>query len=442
MKKNRYLLFLLFFVLFLVCSGSFVHALEIKDYPSLPGVEAPSADCTTNCLPKFVVYIFGLLIYVAGAVSLISFTIGAIGLINPNPEAHGDAKDRMKGSVFGLVLTLTSFIILNTINPVLTNPTINPLPPLPGVYYVNNNGEQQPCPAENPDTSGAIKAGLTRIKYTCTDNKGPNLLVWLFPDKNFGPIASATIFRVPCGNPPMGIGGGSFKVAIETPGIYYCMGGCSGNECSGYMSGAVTSSQDKIEAPFRGNIQSVRIVNDPTNNIYYGAIFHGATGLKSGGQCGKPLANEGNDSRCFAVSKNTASAVDIFRLNKTPATSGDGVSFYSDTFGPNAGSRGGYDDIPNKYVKINSPFSQIYPGTMLFDYTNIAREPEYIAKYPTFQSKPGSINIKGSYLVGLYSNGSSYCQTFNGNQVVADLNAQPFIASGGQLDTVYIIPTQ
>jgi hypothetical protein len=64
----------------------------------------------------------------------------------------------------------------------------------------------------------------------------------------------------------------------------------------------------------------------------------------------------------------------------------------------------------------------------------------------TFQDCPGSIKIKGSYLVALYSDNEnssrpSYCQTFNSD--VENLNTEPVIASyEAKLGNVYIIPTK
>ena len=118
-KKNRYLLFLIFIVAFLSLSGGFANALEVTSYPPIPGLVAPSSNCTGNdCLSIYVSYWFGLLVYIAGFLALISFTVGAVGYIisSENPTSSGNAKDRMKGSVLGLILTLSAFLILKTIN--------------------------------------------------------------------------------------------------------------------------------------------------------------------------------------------------------------------------------------------------------------------------------------------------------------------------------------
>ena len=80
---------------------------------------------------------------------------------------------------------------------------------------------------------------------------------------------------------------------------------------------------------------------------------------------------------------------------------------------------------------------------MNFLWTNVDQPPAYQTMCKTFQSCPGSIDIKGSYLVGLYSTPSSnYCQTFTEN--VANLNTEPILGAGNlstSFDKIYIIPT-
>lgn len=63
----------------------------------------------------------------------------------------------------------------------------------------------------------------------------------------------------------------------------------------------------------------------------------------------------------------------------------------------------------------------------------------------TFEDCPGSIEIKGSYLVGIFSEdllmGDTYCQTFA--KTVPNLNVQDIIASGSEeTGQIYIIPVQ
>ena len=355
MKKNRFLLFLGFLVFSLFLAVNFVSAIEVDlglgDNPKLP---------------EYVAFLFGWVISIAGVLALISFTIGAVQLIisGDSPEVSSSAKDRMKGAVLGLVLTLSSFLILKTINPNLINLTTKPLP------------------------------------------------------------------EVVIAPPP------------PQPGVYFYLDAA----CKGNYYGPTILPMDNIEDPFGGKINCVKIINDPENDINYGVIFHKETGLSNGGDCTVPIINAADDdvSKLFPVTDSAlTNAADVFRVNPTPGASGSGITFYSETYGWNVGASGGF------YIRtdgtITFPFSSINDlSTMEFKWKQAVTE-DYKNVCATFQDCPGSIKIKGSYLVGLYSQSSAnnklYCQTFTKD--VPNLNTEAIIASGGsQIETVYIIPTQ
>jgi len=445
--KNKYLIFSIFAIAFLFASASFVLALEVT-YPNMPML--PNLNTSNPGIGEYVGYFFGLLIYVAGIVSLISFTVGAVQLISPSVEAHNDAKDRMKGAVLGLVLTLASFVIIRTINPALITPTLNPLPGVAGIFLINGS-QQRPAPQEEVDTSKYLQDGFNQIKYCCnSDCSGGfnnNLLVWKFPKTNLEggntDINSTVVDRVQCGGTSDIDNFGSFKMAFENYGVYFCFGGCNGNMCAGYMSGVNTTSQNNINVPPGTRITAVRIVNDnwgtfnddPKSDTYYGVILHKNSDLQSGGQCGGVITHEG----CYPVNID-ARSVDIFRLNQNPGTAGDGVSFYSEPFGTASSARAGYYLVSDNEIALPPPPTEIFAGDMNFLWNNVPAPEGYKAQCETFQSCPGSIKIKGSYLVGLYS-GMSYCQTFT--QDVNNLKAEPILAPGDkQINSVLIIPTK
>jgi len=444
--KNKFLLSLVFFIAFLFLGANFVFALEAK-YPDIPGL--PSLNGGSLNISSYIGYFFGFLIYVGGVLALISFVVGAIGLISPNIESHNDAKDRMKNALLGLILTASSFLILQTINPTFVAPTMTSLPGVAGIFYTNGS-EKKPCPSENPDTS-TIPQGFNNIQYICSGSD-PALLIWMFPDKNFENYQKASVKRITCNN-TIPIGEGSFQLAFETPGIYYCLGGCGGdNMCSGYMSNAISSSQDVIDARFSGKIGAVRVVNDPENNTYYEAIFHQQTGLDNVGKCSYPIPAENNNQKivCEGLDFPNASAVNIFMWNKGPAsTSGGGVTFYSEAYGASIGTQNrgeGFCAINND--KIIGLFS-VKSDKLVFNSGNSVYSCGYSEKtmsqykdlYKTFSERHGSINIKGNYLVGLFSSpntGGAYCQVFEGD--ANNLNMEPFIASGQSIESIYILP--
>ncbi|MDD4990568.1 MAG: pilin [Candidatus Pacebacteria bacterium] len=501
MKKNKYLIFSSFIIIFIFLSaGSAFAALEVT-YPTIPGL--PNINQNNPGISEFVGYFFGLGIYIAGVLSLISFTIGAIGIVaasaTGDPSKRGDAMDRIKGAVLGLVLTMASFVIIRTINTNLITPSLTPLPGVQGVFYTNGK-EKKPVGIEVSDVANRgedlIKNGFNSIIYDCKDDSlAPALLIWEFPNKGLEAgnpdYKGVRVMRKFCGGTEPISGLGSFRMAFETPGVYYCLGGCSGGLCSGYMSGVKTASQDKIEEAFAGKIKGVRFVN--SDSIDYGIIFHKVAGLQNGGECNYPITGSG----CYSIDSAgdpliQASAADIYIFNKNPISSGDGVDFYSEPFGWTSGKDAGYYKVSSNMI---NPAFTMKADYMCYDYKNVSR-PDYY-KYKcyheeeskcevqdnmcdpengdadclpgetcsiytyscvgendevfcsdtaceTFQDCPGSIDIKGKYLVAVYSkdtNKKTYCQTFTKD--VENLKTKQIIVPGEkQVEGVYIIPTK
>jgi len=411
--------------------------------------------------------------------------------------------DRIKGAVLGLVLTMASFVIIRTINTNLITPSLTPLPGVQGVFYTNGK-EKKPVGIEVSDVANRgedlIKNGFNSIIYDCKDDSlAPALLIWEFPNKGLEAgnpdYKGVRVMRKFCGGTEPISGLGSFRMAFETPGVYYCLGGCSNSACSGYMSSANTTSQDKIADAFREKIKGVLIVNN--KNTRYGVIFHETIGLTNGGFCSYPILNTGNTSRCEPVNV-SASAANIFVLNLNEGnntSSGDGVDFYSEPYGWDTGASAGFYNIQN-YEISNNNYLNSRADEMCFNYKNVDQPDSYKYKCyheeeskcevqdnmcdpengdadclpgetcsiytyscvgendevfcsdtacETFQDCPGSIKIKGSYMVDLYSqignDGPVYCQTFTKD--VPNLKTQSIIAPGTlYLSGVYIIPTK
>jgi len=396
MIKNKYFLFCSLVAVSLFCFVGFVLATEVT-YPSIPGLVAPN-DCKTNCLPTFVSYWFGLLIYLASAISLISFAIGGIGMIisGDNATAASDAKDRMKGAVLGLVLTMFSFFILRTINESLVSPSLTPLPGVMGVFYTNGT-ERAPVGLMVDNVANRpkelIENSFNSITYDCIEGQetiAPMLLIWEFPKPGFqgndNNYSGVVVKRLACGAKE-NIGSlGSFKMAFETPGVYYCLGGCSGDMCAGLMSGVQNVSQNQIGEPFAGKIKGVRIVSYPSDDANYGAIFHKVMGLENGGHCNLPITNSGTTPVCKPVSDTASTfAVDIFRVGKDYQASGNGVTFFSEANGELTENKAGSFEVKKSQV---NPYQQLDPSTMCFDYTNKNATLTY--KYKCTDSKCGT----------------------------------------------------
>jgi hypothetical protein len=164
--------------------------------------------------------------------------------------------------------------------------------------------------------------------------------------------------------------------------------------------------------------------------------------------------SENPSEKCYNVTFNgssiNASSIDIFTRNFTnPETSGDGIEFYSEPFGWSSGAKAGKCFLSQKAGQSN--FTQcsslgavetnlvVYTQDMAFDYTNVDRPQEYKQLYTNFQKRPGSIRIKGNYLVALYAQ-NYYCQTFYKD--IPNLNEMEFTAQGNNITSISVIPTK
>lgn len=222
------------------------------------------------------------------------------------------------------------------------------------------------------------------------------------------------------------------------------------------MSGPYISDQNQIPAAFQ-KMGGVRFVSD--GQTQYGAIFHENPDVAGGGSCSWPTWGEikagQTSSTCYNLKAGSSapnmrfSSANIFSVNwKDPVSSGDGVNFYTEPFGESSGGKDrgeGYYLVKKEDIK---PYWFAKTFDMTFDkdkqianYTDNT-QPDYKKTCPNFQSKPGSVYIKGRYLVTLYSgaNGGWYCQTFN--QTVTNLNAKEIIPVNAKVNSVYIIATQ
>lgn len=433
---KKYKSFLLFFSLLWVffSNTKLAYGLEIKDYPRIPFL--PIIEQGSE-LPVFISYFFGLGIYLVGTIAVISLVIGGIRLIASagNPGAIGDAKERIIGAIIGLVLTLSSVIILQTINPVLVTPSLTPSGEVAGIFYTNG-AEDKSAPDSEEDTDN-VPAGFESLIYKCAQGAySPALLVWQFPEENFGGELDAFVERITCGNKTSIIGASSFKWAFETPGIYYF----TKTDCEGFMSRANISNTQQIEEPFKDDIKSIKIINDTAYNINYGAILHKEINFR--GDCSLPLMESGCEGGCCNVSLPTSS-INIFVLNQDkPETSGNGIVFYSKPFGYKTGANSGYFVLsPTAIGEFWRSNPTAIDFTNSYNLVDVPDGEKQLCK--NFKNCPGSIKVQGNYLVIPYAQQPEsynlYCQVFDKD--VPNLKEEEVTAVQGRiLDSIIVIP--
>ncbi len=122
-KKQK--LISLFLLLFLLFGVNFVFALEI-DYPRLPGTEPPQDFLKTapaEEIPSlYVKYLFNLVIWLVGIIAFGALIYGGIKYLisTGKAEAMASAREQISAVFFGVLILLSSFFILKTLNPQLT----------------------------------------------------------------------------------------------------------------------------------------------------------------------------------------------------------------------------------------------------------------------------------------------------------------------------------
>jgi len=312
--------------------------------------------------------------------------------------------------------------------------TLTELPVTEGIFYTNNS-DFKPAPNSEADTSN-IPTGYKALSYKCS--AGPVLLIWKFPKKNFvgsnENYGGVVVTRKKCGETEGLSGYGSFKVAFETPGVYYCMNDCNGNMCSGYMSESMSSST-VLPAPFKNNLKSVRIVNDLTNDLHYGIVFHSKDDPSAAGNCSKIFysTDKNKEIECFNNISNSASATVFYWNDKDYQKSGTGIDFYSEPFGWNEGARAG------KYFLNSDTIKDFWTGnaqSLPLTYTGIRRPDKYKEIYQNFRQRSGSIDIKGNYTVILWAGPS--CQVFFKD--IVNLKSTELTINGANIDKINVIP--
>lgn len=114
--KKYFVIILLFLLAFTLCGNAI--AQEV-DYPNVPGAETPGSGTT---LPGFIVYIFNFALFLGVVITGGSVLFAGILYLTAgaNRSRLEKAKSRIKYAFFGLVLLLSSYLLLNTINPNLT----------------------------------------------------------------------------------------------------------------------------------------------------------------------------------------------------------------------------------------------------------------------------------------------------------------------------------
>lgn len=133
---------LIFFVLFFLLEAGVVLALEVE-YPSMPGAEPPQVFLEKiekgeipkeKALPLFIKYFLSLALVVSVSICLLILIIGGLRYVTStgNPASMAEAIKQISQAGLGLIVILSSYLILTAINPdlsILRLPSWEKVPP-------------------------------------------------------------------------------------------------------------------------------------------------------------------------------------------------------------------------------------------------------------------------------------------------------------------------
>lgn len=325
--QKKYKKFILFFaVVFLFLTvGHAVFALEVS-YPRIGGVTITN----NTTLPQLIEYFFNVAIAIAGVLGVFSLTIAGLKLLASagNPGAMGEARERILGSILGIILLMFSFILLQTINPALVNPRATTLTASlpPGDYIVidntgpstgamrNNNSNLFGITTAYADSGGVVDNQWevipaegggeipldAKFYINICPVGGKSSILWQYPGKSANDAApGADAQVVPCGQlnetasnvAEIGVSltGQSYKAIPEDPGVYLFHGpGCF--EVSNNNSSEVITDSQEIPNDFKNSgTSSMFILNpDGENDPIYSVVLQDSEGK---GKCTDPYIN-------------------------------------------------------------------------------------------------------------------------------------------------------
>lgn len=371
MSGNKKLFLILFISLVLVSlAADFALARKLETtYPTVGNIPGPSS--TRTLLPDYVKYIFNLMVALSGI--LVFGVIVYAGFRHAtsagNPTTMSDAKDRIISAITGMIIILSSYLILNTINPqlVIINPILGTNEGVIVYDTLANCGIGMGNP-ESQEGPNAPKPDINYIKFgvssrTLDKLNGKAGAIWLYRSADDLKVnlysagdwggTSAPVEGQPgaCISSPM-LSAQSVELAWQNPGVYLCK--ADGKTCSVY-----TNSQSKLADGFDNKVASIKFKN--VGDVKYGAVLH--------------------------KNSNYQGACDVF----TAANPSSGLSDISSitVFSPSAAPQGAgvtlFDDIEYQGAST-TPFTSDRPSL------------------GNFNGKARSVQIDGNYMALLFRN--------------------------------------
>lgn len=210
--NHKIIYFIPFLILWSVLMGPLLLTANGAPFPQNPTVTVPTQGLPTD-LGQLIQQIFTWSLGLLGiAVFVMFFYAGLLWLTAAGNTANvGEAKSRMTNAVFGAILLLSSYLILNTINPNFVQNTFN----LKGLGTQSSQqgpgSDTQPPPYSGPQPPNIlVDVVAERAKYGSTPTNAElgkmlNAIAWKNKDagwglsgKNFGEKCPSPAGEIAC----------------------------------------------------------------------------------------------------------------------------------------------------------------------------------------------------------------------------------------------------
>lgn len=265
MKKIFKIFLLIFFLTFLLGSFSFAQRpLEIE-YPPMGGVPIT----TKTMLPEYIKYFFNFSIALAGFIAFVALVLGGFRFITSagDPTKLSDARNQVLAGFLGLIILLSSVLILTTINPQLIILKAPGIRALQGVILYSGECQKTLTPT-GEEGKDFLKVGASKniirppfsVQNIYFINSSKDLRLELFSSENYqgSPSFDSDTGDFPaeaCKSLTGSIS--SARITWKTPGVYLYAGTNYTDQSVYYPTSTAAFTQDK----FDDKTKSIKIRN-------------------------------------------------------------------------------------------------------------------------------------------------------------------------------------
>ncbi len=148
--------------IFFLIIFTFLFSVAISAYAGEFILSFPDFSTATNP-GQFVIVVYNYALGISGTLAVIMIVYGGLKYLSSpgNPSALTDAKDIIFNAVFGIIILFGAFMILNTINPALTQVkqqigSLGPIPPAPS---------QEPIVSPAPINSNQVTIAARKLLW-------------------------------------------------------------------------------------------------------------------------------------------------------------------------------------------------------------------------------------------------------------------------------------